>query len=135
MKVLNVFPPMYAEINKAFDVRGKPVIFSWGDRIYNPGRIKIPPELMVHEAVHGERQAGDPGSWWQQYIRDQDFRLAEEIPAHAAEFAHVVMSSDSAIAQERMLHRIAARLSSPLYGSMIDYYEARFEITKRVERS
>jgi len=134
MKVLNCFPPLYAEINKAFNVRGKPIIFSWGDRIYNPGRIKIPPELMVHEGVHGQRQGDDPETWWRDYIRNPEFRLAEEIPAHCAEFAAYCTRLSDRTAQERALHRIADRLSSPLYGSMIAYDEARFEITKRVER-
>jgi hypothetical protein len=125
MKVLCTFPPMYAEINRRFNVRGRPVIFTWGDTIHNPSRIKITPELMVHEGVHSNRQGEEPEFWWIEYIANPEFRLAEEIPAHRAEYADVFSRVPTGRVTETALHRIAARLSSPLYGSMIDYYEAR----------
>ena len=125
MKVLFTFPPMYAQINRAFDVRGKPVIFTWGGVIHNPSRINISPELMVHEGVHAQRQGDTPDAWWQDYIADEHFRLAEEIQAHRAEYADVCLRAPTDKVRETALHRIAARLSSPLYGSMVDYYEAR----------
>lgn len=117
---------MYKEINKAFNVRGRPVIFCWGGTIFNPAGIKITPELLVHETIHSCRQGSDPTSWWEDYIRSPDFRLTEEIPAHKAEFADVCtrLSEDSS-ARATALHRIAARLCSPLYGSMVDYNEAK----------
>jgi hypothetical protein len=37
VKVLHLFPPNYAAINRAFKVRGKPIIFCYGSTIYNPG--------------------------------------------------------------------------------------------------
>ena len=89
MKVLTTFPPMYAEINKEFNVRGKPVIFTFADVIHNPSRITITPELMVHEEVHSQRQGDNPESWWADYLTDPEFRLAEELPAHQAEFAYL----------------------------------------------
>ena len=56
MRVVFGRPPMFDEINAKFHIAGKPVIFSWGDLIYNPARVTTPPHLMVHEAMHGERQ-------------------------------------------------------------------------------
>jgi hypothetical protein len=117
MMVLHLFPPNYAAINRAFKVRGKPVIFCYGDTIYNPGRIKVPPRLHAHEEVHSRHQAmfGDPEVWWQRYIADPEFRLFEEIPAHRAEYR---------VAPE-LLEEIATRLCSPLYGSLVDFEKAR----------
>lgn len=113
MKVLTLFPPNYAEINRAFKIRGKHVIFAYGDIIYNPSRIVIPPELLAHEAVHGARQNGNPAAWWDRYITDSHFRLEEEIPAHQAEYQ-----------VSRQLKAIAERLSGPLYGNLISFDKA-----------
>lgn len=113
MKVLTLFPPNYREVNAAFNIRGKGVIFAWGDTIYNPSRVKIPPELIAHETVHGLRQNGDPAGWWKRYIADPAFRLDEEIPAHQAEYR-----------VSGKLDAIAARLSGPLYGNLISLDKA-----------
>jgi hypothetical protein len=124
MKIIRAFPPMYAEINKKFNVRGKPVIFTWSDRIFNPSNVPIGPELMAHETVHSGQQGTEPEVWWSRYLIDVEFRLDQELPAHRAEF-EACRSFYDGRALERMLHRIADRISSPLYGSMIAYDEAR----------
>lgn len=121
MKVLAMFPPNYAAINAKFNVRGKNILFSYGDTIYNPSRVVIPPELMVHEAVHGRRQGADPSGWWNRYIEDPEFRLNEEIPAHRAEFQEVMKHG---MADYKAIRSIAERLSGPLYGRMIDVASA-----------
>ncbi len=114
MKVLHLFPPNYPAINRAFNVRGKPILFAYG-AIYNPSRIKIPDHLMAHEAVHIARQGDDPAAWWERYIGDRQFRLDEEIAAHQAECRH----------SPHLAEDIAQRLASPLYGSLIGLAEAR----------
>jgi len=50
MKVIRQFPPLFAEINRRFNVRGKRVLFAYGDTIFNPSRITISPHLLVHAA-------------------------------------------------------------------------------------
>lgn len=127
MKVIRQFPPMFAEINKRFNVRGKPVIFCWADTIFNPNNVKIGPELMAHESVHSTQQGTEPEVWWARYLIDDEFRLDQELPAHRAEFEFCRAHYDGR-ALERMLHRIADRLASPLYGSMIEYADARQRI-------
>lgn len=121
MKVLYTFPPNYRAINDAFNTRGKPIIYAYGGVIHNPGKIKIPPQLFAHEAVHLERQGGDPAAWWARYIAEPRFRLDEEIPAHAAEYQSV----RAVDGEGRLLNLIAERLASPLYGSLIDHAAAR----------
>lgn len=118
MKVLYTFPPNYAAINRAFNVRGKPVIFCYGSVIHNPARIKIPERLHAHESVHSARQqaqAGGPAAWWERYITNPQYRLGEEIPAHQAE----------ARCAPELAEEIAARLASPLYGGLVGIEEAR----------
>lgn len=133
MRVLTMPPPNFKAINEAFNVRGKPVIFAYGNTIYNPRRIQIGPWLVAHERVHMERQAaiaGGPEAWWREYIADPVFRLEEELPAHRAEFQFLragmaVDRRDAETAIPAALHFIAERLASPLYGSLIGIDEAK----------
>lgn len=116
-------PPMFRQINQAFNVRGKPVLYCFGGTIYNPTGMTIPPQLRVHEAVHSEQQGDEPFGWWRRYIADKTFRLDQELPAHRAEWRW--LDSDDSTFSQDALDGIAARLSSKLYGSLIDYEEAR----------
>jgi hypothetical protein len=130
MRVECARPPLFDEIDAAFKIAGKPVIFAWGDVIYNPCRIEITPELFTHEAVHHrqQREGGGPETWWRRYIADEAFRLEQEIPAHAAEYAAFCQThlKGNARNQRRLyFHSVASRLSSPLYGGLIRYEEAR----------
>lgn len=122
MKTVYLFPPNYAEINRAFKVRGKAVLFCYGSTIYNPGRIKIPPQLLVHEAVHSRQQEAcdGPEHWWRRYIEDKQFRLEQEITAHQAEYRDMCERGNWCY-----LDAVAARLASPLYGRLIDFPTAR----------
>lgn len=124
-RILYLFPPNYQAINDAFNIRGKRVIFAYGDAIYNPSRMEVPPALVEHEKVHLRRQAGNPKEWWDRYIADSAFRLAEEIPAYRVEFLETCRNLDD----ERALVAVASKLSSRLYGSMVD-----FETAKRLIR-
>lgn len=129
MRVVKAFPPHYRAINLAFGVRGKNVIFCFGDTIYNPSGVAVGRDLIAHESVHSERQKADPygvDSWWARYVVDPKFRLAEEIPAHQAEFRYWQQhqSADRPVPGFRSsldFHRvhIAKRLASPLYGGLV----------------
>lgn len=128
MRVVTALPPMFAEIDAAFDVADKPVIFAWGDAIYNPLGAGISPELMAHEAVHGARQNGDPAGWWRRYIAEPAFRLAEEVPAHQAEYQAFCEGNANGHlrnARRLFLRGLASRLSGPLYGRLISFEDAR----------
>lgn len=122
MRVIKAFPPNYKEVNAAFNVRGKPVIFCYGNVIYNPMSTAVGPELIAHERVHSVRQGNSPANWWRRYIDSPEFRLNEEIPAHQVEFQF--------LGDTRSLRQIAERLSSPLYGNLVSFEEA-IEIVQR----
>lgn len=128
-------PPLWAEIDAKFHVEGKPVIFSWGEIIYNPQHIAIPPELIIHEAAHGQRQrnvdyirGSGIAQWWLQYIQDEDFRYVEELLAHRAEYAFLAAGVKDRNKLNSLLVRTAARLTSPLYGWSRPIYTATKEI-------
>jgi len=135
MKIINSVPPNFQAINDRFQVRGKPVIFCYGEVIYNPMRVNVGPDLVAHERVHSIRQlafAGGVTAWWDRYIADGRFRLEEEIPAHRAEYQFWAQHKDAdkpvkgfRSARDYHLVQIARRLAGPLYGSVISLGNAR----------
>lgn len=126
MRIIRDVPPLFDEIDAAFNVRGKPVIFAWGDKIYAPMlQGELSKALLLHEQVHGQRQAGVIIAWWRNYIADPQFRLAEEILAHKAELSHLLTKAKGPSMRAHYLSRTAARLAAPLYGNLITIAEAR----------
>jgi hypothetical protein len=129
------YPPMFDEIDAVFHVKGKPVIYAWGDKIFNPQRIVIGAELLAHEEVHGVRQLkmlGGVTDWWKRYLDSPKFRLDEEVQAHWAEY-HVLATMGNRHQRKAALKQTAVRLASPLYGRMIGPNRAR-ELLLEVER-
>lgn len=138
MKISFDRPPLWSIIDATFNVAGKPVIFAWGDTIFNPERINITKELHAHEEEHGRRQFAFPCEavgwelatelWWRKYIKDPRFRLQEEIPAHVEEYRMFCRLHRGGGAQKRALREIAGKLASPLYGGLITTGDAMWEI-------
>lgn len=128
MKIAIARPPNWDEILKVFPVAGKAVIFTFGDTIYNPEGILIGPALVAHEACHSVRQAKHPGkadAWWQTYLEDPAFRLAEEVPAHHAEYRNYISRQRDRNEHAKYLHNVALRLSGPLYGGITSLNQAK----------
>lgn len=126
MRIVFDRPPIFDELDAKFRIAGKPVLFSWGDIIYNPMRVTIPPHLIVHEEMHGWRQ-GELGveHWWRNYIDSRAFRLEEEILAHQAEYRALSRDAVNRRARRSCAKRVARRLAGPLYGEMISIAKAR----------
>lgn len=119
MKVEIASPPLFERISAAFPKATEPgVIFAFGDIIYNPSGIEIPPPLLAHEEVHGVRQlrGGGAEQWWEKYITDPQFRYAEELPAHAAEFRRFTQIVRDRNQRAKLLMSTAQRLIAPLYS-------------------
>lgn len=130
MRVVRGLPPLFDEIDAAFNVAGRPVVFAWGDRIFNPAGGIVPPELLEHERVHGERQGDDVVGWWRRYIADRGFRFDEELPAHVAEFKALCDLRRPQWHSERNMRRtfaahVARKLSAPLYGNLVSTDRAK----------
>lgn len=121
-------PPIYEQALKVFGELARNAIFSWGEVIYNPSGLSISSALIAHEEVHGQRQGiHEAGifSWWLKYLSFASFRLAEEIPAHQAEYEHYCTERRRTRNQRRFyLKTIAQRLSGPLYGNLITFDKA-----------
>lgn len=131
MNVVVAYPPNIEQIDAVFNVRGKPIIFAWGGTIYNPTGGVITPELIAHESVHGSRQVSvtrDPEEWWARYLVDPEFRLAEELPAHVAQYRRYCSRVADSNKRVRFLFQIAEQFASPTYGSIITAAAARRRI-------
>ncbi len=131
-RIIYDVPPMFDEIDAAFNVRGKSVIFAWGDKIYAPklcgGLTKA---LYAHEAVHAEQQRafGSVTAWWRRYIDAPAFRLDQEIPAHRAELAVMQAKAKGPSMRDHALSIVARKLAAPLYGGLITIAEAKKVLT------
>lgn len=132
MKIINSYPPNIDAIDARFNIKGKPIIFTYGDIIYNPLGVVISQALQSHEKVHSVRQTTDLKSiikWWEQYLVDDEFRLNEELLAHKAEYKQFCSENKDRNKQSLYLNTIATRLASPMYGNMLTSTKARKIIT------
>lgn len=131
MKVIKAFPPNFVQLSKHFPIKGKPgILYAYGDVLYNPSGVKVTPWIMAHEEVHGMRQQDEGmslGEWWDSYINYDDFRLKEELLAHRAEWQTYKSVHDWSSGY--YLDTISTRLSSPLYGSLLSFEEAKRRIS------
>lgn len=125
MNIVSGTPPNYADIINVFpDAVRSGVIFTYGDTVYVKGKPELPEQLKVHEGVHVQQQkAVGVQPWWDRYLVDRAFRFEQELVAHRAEYRRL-RSIDPNLGR-RHLDFIAKRLSSPLYGGVCTFREAR----------
>ena len=129
MKVVKSFPPNYREICKHFPVGGKiNIVFTYGDKLYNPAGGEITPDLFAHEETH-TRQQEKIGieEWWDGYCNDTQFRLGQETEAYQNQYKYAVKHYNRA-ERRRLLDRISKDLASPIYGGIITKQEAKVKI-------
>lgn len=137
MKIIKTFPPNWPEIAKHFPVKGKQgILYAYGNILYNPSGVEVSPWILRHEEVHGRRQLGEEGDermsvkrWWDEYIAYEDFRYKEELLAHQREWQSYVEQMGDV--NGYYLDAIAKRLSSPLYGRMVTFEQARKAIQEQ----
>ena len=123
-EVVNDWPPNIDEIRMVLPVTTRN-IFAYDNKIFNPGGGKLPLELHAHEMVHFKQQAViGVEAWWTSFLADSDFRLAQEIPAHKAEYRAFCKYNRDRNAQARMLRSLGQRLAAPMYGGIITVNEA-----------
>lgn len=126
MVVVEGMPPMADAILAAFPfARGKKVLYCWGRTIYASNGAICGPEKVAHETIHAIRQGDDVEGWWLRYMKDEAFRLAEEVPAHIAEYVYLCESESGRAARRRHLSIIASNLASPLYGRLLTVEKAK----------
>lgn len=133
MKTSPQKPPNYEEISKHFDVKDKPIVYTYGDTIYNvPEGYVVPNHLMMHEFTHSKFQGDNPEEWWNKYFIDKDFRLEQELSAYAIQY-HYARENTTTKNADKLLDMISHDLASEVYGSIISFIDAKFKI-KRLEK-
>lgn len=128
--IIIAYPPIIEEITAVFPAvsTNKGVIFSWGDKIYNPHNVPISAALHAHELVHGSRQTVDEAAitkWWRTYLADPEFRVYEELLGHKAELNVMLQNVADRNRRNMIVQQVAMRLSGPIYGNAITLAEAR----------
>ncbi len=124
VEVVHDWPPNIDEIRAVLPVTSRN-IFAYDNKIFNPSGVKLPQELHAHEAVHFKQQdVIGVEAWWVSFLGDVDFRLAQEIPAHKAEYRAFCKYNRDRNAQARKLRELGTRLAAPMYGGIITPGEA-----------
>lgn len=118
------YPPNYDKIKEAFDIENKPVVFCYGKYLYNPSGGIVPPDLIEHESTHCRQQNGDPEAWWDRYISDKNFRLAQEVEAYRNQYKYICRISNNRNEIFDFLKQISIDLSSSIYGNITTFTEA-----------
>jgi hypothetical protein len=113
-KILMREPPNFDKIDAVFKVKGKPVIFAYGDAIYNPMCVPVATQIAAHEGIHLKQQIEmGPEAWWDRYLSDVRFRYQEEFVAHAMECAvRSKMMGGNRVAKRKSLIITALRLAN-----------------------
>lgn len=132
MEVVKAYPPNIADIKAVFPQAMDPgVLFAYGDTIFSPSGLYVPPQLHAHECVHGHQQivVGGPKTWWDLYLAKPDFRFEMELRAHQVEYASFIEFTKNRSLRRQYLRQVALRLSGPLYGGVVSFETAMHEIT------
>lgn len=129
MKIVRGYPPNISEIWKRFEINPY-TCFAYGSRLFVPNfDTIIDGELIAHEVTH-ELQMKKMGTkrWWHKYLRDDGFRLSQEVEACAWEYKHIMRYSRKG--RVAKLNRLARIISGPQYGKVCTPLEAKRLIKK-----
>ncbi len=124
MKIVYEYPPNIEKIRARFKLH-KGIIFTYGDTIYNPDRGFIDTALEIHEATHTKQQGEDIDGWWDKYMKDDNFRLSQEIEAYRNQYEKMRKNIKDPYKLEQRLNLIATDLSSEMYGNIISFEDAK----------
>ena len=110
--------PLLKEYQQVFDITPY-TIFAYNDIIYTD--YELTGDLLIHEQVHLKRQKKlGLDKWVKRYLKDKQFRLAEEVIAYTAQLESI---KDREL-RNRVRLDSAKTLSSSLYGELVTFEEA-----------
>lgn len=128
MEIIIAPPPFLDRIRQAgMGVDLSNTVFTYGNKLYNPGGREIPNHLMEHEETHERQQLafkGGPDAWWDRYLVDVQFRLDQEVEAYRAQYRFYCDRHPNRKKREWMLNTLADALCGPLYGGLVDFKRA-----------
>lgn len=123
--VLN-FPYLKQVIEKfKFDDRELATkVFTYGDTVFFNSYLSY--GIIAHELTHIFQQlAMGPDKWWEQYLKDAEFRLGEEVEAYQSQYSCYKENGDG-----EFLRFLVGDLSGKMYGNIISEEDAKQAITK-----
>ena len=135
MKILHQFPPNFEDIQEA-GMCPDPLnaLFTYGDTIYAPGGSEVNWHLMAHEEVHERQQGKDPKAWWDRYINDHIFRVAQEAEAYARQYEAICDVLKDRNRRNKTLLDLSRILSGPLYGNVVSKSGAMSLIKSKINK-
>ena len=119
--IINSDPPNIGVIKKYLKPNEK-TVFTYGDKIYNPGNWPLQPDIIAHELVHVRQQGGAPNIWWEKYLENPAWRLKQELEAYREQWKFIQKTKERN--KSMLLIQFAQTLSSEIYGNLIDYATA-----------
>lgn len=129
MRVLKQYPPNHKEISRVFG-RGviENAVFTYGDIVYSPKNDTLPPDLIAHEEEHERQQSmSHPEVWWDEYLRNPEFRANQELAAYVAQYRYACQHYPRH-ERRRLLKGLSSDLSGPMYGRVMTKAEAEIKI-------
>lgn len=139
MKISFEKPPIWKEANEMFELEklGFEPVFTYGDTIYNPYKINISKDLVIHESTHMEQQKHNDTVaklWWQRYLVDPEFRVGQEAEAYGRQYAFLKTIIKDRNKQAKMLWQLANFLAGNMYGRAILHGQAMKKIKAYSEK-
>ncbi len=127
MKTVIGRPPNFEAIAAVIPAARRPnVYFTYGETVFMASTgMTLTPSLEAHEKMHCIRQQGDPETWWRRWLAEPEYRLAEELAGHQAEWMTIKMLGKSRNDRRFHLRQIAERLSGALYGNLVSFEDAK----------
>ena len=134
MDIIKEYPPVF---NKILDSGMRPspyTVYAYGDKIYNPSGMNLPEEILVHEEVHMRQQMeyivvtpkqNPVESWWERFIEDKYFRIAQEVEAYAVQYRFVCKRQKDRNIRNKVVLHYAKTLAGPIYGNCVSVMGAR----------
>lgn len=133
-EITSEFPPkeIYDVCVKRFGADFKKgTVFTYGDKIHVHAGF-LSEDLIVHEITHVAQQTKmGVKKWWDKYLEDPAFRLAEELMAYKNQYQWAVENLNRQ-GKRNLLRHVSKVLSSRLYGKIISETEAKRLISEQI---
>ena len=117
-------PPNWDKLVKAFGVEWGTICVAYDKDIYCGDKANLSTDIIVHESVHLARQEKDPVQWWENYMKNKEFRFTEELIAYHTQYNYLKNNVKDRNRLARHLWRLAKDLSSKMYGNCVSHSEA-----------